>query len=116
MYGLSGFWGVAQVIAPENSLLYLLTVFAFATLTTMWFWIDRRILARPHVPILFLLFFLVWPVASFVHLLATRGIRGCGYWLVHALGLFVTMYVTFFITVLLLYWMGILDENAVFVE
>ena len=109
LYGLSAFWGVAQLAAAENPLLQILSAFAFAALATTWFGIDRRVLGRPPLPILRLLFFFTWPVASLIHLLATRGLRGCGYWLVHAIGLFLTMCFTFFPSMLLLYWAGVLE-------
>ncbi|MEX1042722.1 MAG: hypothetical protein WDZ51_18955 [Pirellulaceae bacterium] len=114
LYGLSAFWGVTQVVAPENPSFYAFSTLAFATLATMWFWLDRRILARPHLSILFLLFFLTWPIASFIHLLATRGLRGFGYWLIHALGLSATMSTMFILTMLLLFWLGVLDADAMF--
>ena len=113
LYGLSAFWGVAQLVAPDNSLLYVVSAFAFATSATLWFAADRRVLAKPRLPILQLLFFFTWPVASLVHLLATRGLRGMGFWLVHSVGLFVAMCSTFFPAMFLLSWLGMLGLDAV---
>jgi hypothetical protein len=112
LYGLSAFWGVAQLVAPDNSLLYIASAVAFATSATLWFGVDRRILAKPRLPILQLLFFFTWPIASLIHLLTSRGLRGVGHWLMHAVGLFATMCVTFFPAMFLLYWMGILELDA----
>lgn len=112
LYGLSAFWGVAQVIAPDNAPLYIASAIAFATSATLWFSTDRRILAKPQVPILQLLFFFTWPVASLIHLPTSRGCRGVGYWLLHSVGLFATMCLTFFPAMFLLYWTGVLDSDA----
>ncbi len=112
LYGLSAFWGVAQLIAPGNAPLNIAGALAFATSATLWFAIDRRILTKPHLPILQFLFFFSWPVASLIHLATSRGLRGFGYWLLHSVGLFVTMCLTFFPTMFLLYWAGVLDLDA----
>ena len=112
LYGLSAFWGVAQLIAPDNGPLYIGGAIAFATSATLWFAVDRRILRKPQLPILQLLFFFTWPAASLIHLLTTRGLWGFGYWLLHAIGLFATMCLTFFPTMFLLYWFGVLDLDA----
>ncbi|TWU05430.1 hypothetical protein [Allorhodopirellula heiligendammensis] len=112
LYGLSAFWGVGQVVSPNNPLLYIASAIAFATSATLWFSIDRRILAKPRLPVLQLLFFFTWPAASLIHLLASRGLRGFGYWLLHSVGMFMTMCVTFFPAMLLLHWFGILDLDA----
>ena len=112
LYGLSAFWGVAQLIAPDNAPLYIASALAFAASATLWFVIDRRILAKPQLPILQFLFFFTWPVASLIHLLTSRGLRGLGYWLLHSVGLFVTMCLTFFPAMFLLYWSSVLDLDA----
>lgn len=113
LYGLSAFWGVAQLVAPDNFLLYIIGSFAFSTSATLWFAIDRRLLAKPRLPILQLLFFFTWPAASLIHLLTSRGLRGIGYWLLHSVGLFVMMCLTFIPGMFFLYWMGMLDLDAV---
>ncbi len=112
LYGLSAFWGVTQLIAPGNAQLYVASALAFATSATLWFAIDRRILAKPQLPVLQFLFFFAWPVASLIHLVTSRGLRGFGYWLLHSVGLLVTMCLTFFPTMFLLYWTGVLDLGA----
>jgi len=108
LYGLSAFWGVAQLVAPDHSLLYIANAIAFATSATLWFAMDRLVLAKPAVPILQLLFFATWPVASLIHLVTSRGLRGMGYWLLHTVGLYATMCLTFFPAMLLLNWLGVL--------
>ncbi len=113
LYGLSAFWGVAQLVVPDNSLLYIASAIAFATSATLWFTLDRRILSKTRLPILQLLFFFTWPVASLVHMLSSRGIRGVGYWMLHAVGLFATMCLTFFPAMFLLYWLGVLELDGV---
>lgn len=112
LYGLSAFWGIAQVVGSNNALLHIAATLAFAATATSWFSVDRRIYERPRIPVLQLLFFFTWPIASFIHLVSTRGFRGCAHWLLHAVGLFVTMCLTFIPTILLLYWLGILDLDA----
>ena len=112
LYGLSAFWGVAQLIAPGNAPLNVAGALAFAVSATLWFSTDRRILGKPQLPILQFLFFFSWPVASLIHLVTSRGLRGFGYWLLHSVGLFVTLCLTFFPTMFLLYWTGVLDLDA----
>jgi hypothetical protein len=112
LYGLSAFWGVAQLIAPGNARLYVAGALAFAISATLWFAIDRRILGKPQLPVLQFLFFISWPVASLIHLVTSRGLRCFGYWLLHSVGLIVTMCLTFYPTMILLYWTGVLDLEA----
>jgi hypothetical protein len=101
LYGLSAFWGVAQLIAPGNARLYVAGALAFAISATLWFAIDRRLLGKPQLPVLQFLFFISWPVASLIHLVTSRGLRGFGYWLLHSVGLIVTMCLTFYPTMIL---------------
>ena len=112
LYGLSAFWGIAQVVAPGNSTLLIAGGITFATCATLWFTTDRRIVGSAALPIVQFLFFLTWPVGSLVHLLISRGVRGVGYWLLHAAGLFLTMCLTFYPTMFLLYWLGMLNLDA----
>lgn len=113
LYGLSACWGVAQTLERENAIVEVAGAIAFATTATLWFTIDRRILAKPQLPILQLLFFCTWPVASLIHLVASRGLRGFGYWLLHAIGMFATMCLTFIPGALVLSWMGVIDLDSI---
>jgi hypothetical protein len=102
MYATAAFWGSAQVLSPNNSLLVLATICAFSTAATFWFAIDRRILAKPHLQILLHLFFFSWPIATLIHLMTSRGLRGAGHWLMHSAGLLIAMCLAFYGTIILL--------------
>ncbi len=112
LYGQSAFWGIAQLFAVNNALLYMANMVAFATSATLWFEIDCRMLAKSRLPILRLLFFFAWPIASLIYLMASRGVREVGYWLLHVVGLFATMCLTFFLAMFLLYWLGMLNVEV----
>lgn len=113
LYVLSAFWGVAQLLEPANSILDVTSTIAFASCATLWFTIDRRILGKPQIPVLRLLFLLTWPAGSLVHLLTSRGLRGVGYWFLHAVGMFLTTCLTFFPAMFLLSWMGVVDLDTI---
>ena len=109
LYMLAAFWGIAQIVSSTNALIYVLFVLLCATVSTHAAIEDSRSLRVQFVHILQVLFFFTWPVASLVYLMVTRGWRGFGWWLLHALGLFAAMCLTFCPTYVLLYWMGMID-------
>ncbi len=94
LYVLAAFWGATQSVVVENSLLDFANSLAFASSATLWFVVDRRTQAKSSLPVLQLLFFFTWPLASLIHLVRSRGLRGIGYWLAHVIGLLVTMVMT----------------------
>ncbi|WP_372718686.1 hypothetical protein [Novipirellula sp.] len=91
LYVMAGCSGAMQAVTQTNGLLGLLCALGFATSATMWFWIDSHLRSRPRPWSLQFVFFLTWPLASLIYLLASRGIRGLGYWILHAISLSLTV-------------------------
>jgi len=104
-------WGVLQCVAADSTVTYYLASLIVAFLATNWAVVDSRTRASGFVAILQCVYFFTWPIASLVYLVATRGIRGIGWWLIHAVGLLVTVCLTFYPTFYLLYWFGWIDPN-----
>jgi hypothetical protein len=113
LYGLSVFWGIAYQFAADDARLEILGSMMFAMLATLWFVVDRTILGRPRILVLEMLFFITWPLAAFIHLVTTRGLRGFGYWLLHSIGLSLTMIIAAVITVVVMLLFGIIDPAIV---
>lgn len=109
LYLLAAIWGVVNQFAAENFRVQALGTLAFATLGTLWFVIDRRILGYPRIFILETLFFVVWPFAALIHLVATRRLYGFGLWLLHGFGLIAVSILMAFISVLVLMMFGIME-------
>ncbi|WP_144057282.1 hypothetical protein [Novipirellula maiorica] len=92
MYIMAACLGAMQVVTLNSGTLGILGALGLSTSATMWFWIDSHVRSRPHPWSLQFVFFLTWPLASLIYLLASRGgVRGLGYWLLHAIGLSVTI-------------------------
>lgn len=109
LYGVTAFWGVAQVAAPESAAIYMLSVLLLASAATYWAVLDGRIAGNEIPAIIPVVFFFLWPLASLVYLLWSRKWRGLGLWALHLIGLFATLLLTFYPTVILLYWAGLID-------
>lgn len=107
IYGLVALSGIANVFsftAPAYLLSFLL---AFAV--TNWAVVDSRSRDLKFPGIIRVIYFLVWPLASLIYLIATRRFRGILWWVANAVGMIAVMLVTFIPTVLLLYWFGSTD-------
>ncbi|GAA5507780.1 hypothetical protein [Novipirellula caenicola] len=92
MYVIAACLAAMQSAALNGGMLGILGALGLSTSATMWFWIDSHLRSRPHPWSLQFVFFLTWPLASLVYLLASRGgVRGLGYWMLHAIGLGVTV-------------------------
>ncbi|WP_442510826.1 hypothetical protein SH528x_002472 [Novipirellula sp. SH528] len=107
LYVMAVFWGAMQMLTSNNGLLGMLCAMGFATSATMWFWIDCHMRSRPLPWSLQFVFFLTWPLASLIYLMASRGMRGFGYWLLHAVGLCVTVVLSSLFVMMLLVLLGI---------
>ncbi|MEM9365311.1 MAG: hypothetical protein AAGD07_04885 [Planctomycetota bacterium] len=112
LYTMAGIRGSSQIVSESNALLYWLSWIGFGTCATLWFVIDRRIQGKACLPILRMVFFFSWPLASLVHVVSTRGFRGLGIWGLHVVGLYATMFLTYIPTALLLHWFGMVDFDA----
>ena len=106
LYVLAAVWGVCQVISGQYALPFMLASLLYSSTATLWAATDSKLRARPLLPIVQLLFFLTWPIATCMYLIATRGWRGIGLWLLHAVGLMFTTCLTFYPTFLTLYYFG----------
>ena len=111
LYGLSALWGAIQIAFPDSAGLYLLFALMFALAATFWARFDSLARSKPIVPILQMLYFLVWPIGAMVYLISRSGWRGLGIGLMHGVGLFVTLAFSFFLTFYGLHFAGLLDQR-----
>lgn len=95
LYAIAAFWGAAQMLVPTHEAVSLLTSLLFASVATHAAILDSRLFRVSFVHILRVIFFFTWPLAALVYLIATRGWRGLGWWLVHAIGVCATTCVAF---------------------
>lgn len=109
IYGATAFWGVAQVVAAESAAIYMLAVLLIASAATCWAVLDARLAGRRMSAIVPPVYFFLWPVASLVYLLWSRGWRGLAIWAIHVVCLSATLAMTFYPTVILLYSLGVID-------
>lgn len=107
LYVLAAVSGATQVF--DNQTAYYLVSLLLAFAATTWAVVDTRIRGGRFLGILRLVYFLVWPVASLVYLIATRKSRGLFWWGLNAVGLYVSVAVTFYLTFSLLYFTGRTD-------
>ncbi len=92
LYGLIDTLGAIQVAFPDSAGLYLLFALFFALAATFGpDLIHSLARSKPIVPILQMLYFLVWPIGAMVYLISRSGWRGLGIGLMHGVGLFVTL-------------------------
>lgn len=111
LYGLSTLWGAIQIAFPDNAGLYWLFALMFALAATFWARFDSLARSKPIVPILQMLYFLVWPIGAMVYLISRSGWRGLGIGLMHGVGLFVTLAFSFYLTFYGLHFTGLLDQR-----
>ena len=111
MYVLAVLWGTLQVVFPDNGGVYLLFTLMFATCATLWARLDALARSKPILPVVQMLYFFLWPLASMIYLMARSGLRGFGIWLLHAFGLGVTLVVVFNLTLFALHFGGLLDPR-----
>ena len=111
LYGLSALWGAIQIAFPDSAGLYLLFALMFAVAATFWARFDSLARSKPIVPILQMLYFLVWPIGAMVYLISRSGWRGLGIGILHGVGLFVTLALSFYLTFFGLHFAGLLDQR-----
>lgn len=112
LYGVTAFWGIAQVVASESGAIYMITAFLLACAATFWAVLDGRIIERRLPAVASLVYFFLWPAASLAYLIWTRGWRGFRLWLLHLVGLFGTQLLTFYPTLILAYSFGLIDAPS----
>lgn len=79
-------WGGAQVFSNNAGVHYVFTLFV-ASCVTWWVVSDAVLLGYPTNFAAVITLFLFWPLATPLYLIWTRGIRGLGWTLLHAVGL-----------------------------
>jgi hypothetical protein len=111
MYVLAVLWGTLQVVFPDNGGVYLLFTLMFATCATLWARLDALARYKPILPVVQMLYFFLWPLASMIYLMARSGLRGFGIWLLHAFGIGTTLVVVFNFTLYALHFAGLLNPR-----
>lgn len=111
LYGLSALWGAIQIAIPDSGGLYLLFALMFALAATSWARFDALARSKPIVPILQMIYFLVWPIGAMVYLISRSGWLGLGIGMLHGVGLFVILAFTFYLTLFGLHFTGLLDQR-----
>jgi hypothetical protein len=111
LYGLAAVWGAIQIVFPDSPGLYLLFTLMFALAATFWARLDALGRSKPIAPILQMLYFLVWPLGAMVYLISRSGWRGLGIAMLHAIGLSVTLAISFYLTFFGLHFAGLLDQR-----
>jgi hypothetical protein len=102
IYVAAALSGFTQALS-NNALVYYLTALLLACSATGWCVVDARRRGRPLLPAVQLIALLLWFVAVPIYLLASRGWRGLGWALLNLVGLYVTIFVTYFGTYCLAY-------------
>ena len=111
LYGLAAIWGAIQIVFPDSDGLYLLFTLMFALSATFWARLDALGRSKPIAPILQMLYFLVCPLGAMVYLISRSGWRGLGLAMLHAIGLSVTLALSFYLTFFGLHFAGLLDQR-----
>ncbi|MCA9259698.1 MAG: hypothetical protein KDA61_10885 [Planctomycetales bacterium] len=94
LYVASAFSGGAQALS-QNTLVHLLLSLLMASSAAMWTSFDAKRRNRRLLPILEFVVFLTWVVSTPTYLIASRGWRGLGWALVHAVCLFAVLIAAF---------------------
>ncbi len=102
LYVLAALWGSLQLVFPNNTGVYLLTAIMLALLATHWAVYDSKSRGRTILPVLQMLYFLMWPIGATIYLFTRYGWRGIVIAALHAIGLTLCVGVTFYGTFYLL--------------
>lgn len=105
------FWGVLQIVFPDNAGIYLLFTVMIGVFATLWARFDSFARSKPILPVLQMLFFFLWPIGAMIYLMARSGWRGLGIWLLHGAGLCATLVVAFNLTLFILHLAGLLGPR-----
>ncbi len=111
LYAMSALWGALQIAFPENGLLYFVSALLFALLATGWAIWDAKSRSIRVMPILQMLYFFLWPIGAVTYLIYRSGMRGLLTAVLHGIGLFATLTLTFYATFYGLHFAGMLDPR-----
>lgn len=106
LYAAVAVFGIAEVFAAEYGFVNVFLSLVIALLATNWLAIDCRRREIRLVPIVRLLYFISWPVASLIYLVSTRGVTGFGWWALNFVGLIGTLMIVFIPAVIIATGMG----------
>ena len=110
LYVLAALCGPLELIFPDNVGVYFLTTIMFALLATHWAVYDSKSRGKTIIPILQMLYFLLWPIGATIYLFIRYGWRGIVFAVLHAIGLSFCTAFTFSITYWLLCYMQLISE------
>lgn len=85
--------GAVQMAFLENAAALLTIQLLIASAATYAAVEDSRRRGRSLVHSVQIVFFFTWPLAWLVYLIVTRGWRGVGWWLLHAVGLYAAFFI-----------------------
>jgi hypothetical protein len=111
LFALSALWGGLQIAFPDSTGLYLLFAFMFALSATFWARYDSLSRGKPILPILQMLYFLLWPVGATIYLVTRSGWRGFATAFLYGGGMLILMGITFYATFYGLHFTGLLDAR-----
>jgi len=111
LYVLAALWGIVQIVFVKNGGVYLLAGLMCALLATSWAVYDAKSREKTILPILQMLYFMMWPIGATVYLVSRNGWRGVLIAALHAIGLTLTVGLTFYATLYSLHYAGLLDPQ-----
>jgi len=89
LYLLFAASGATQASPLRSSIAALLIHVMIACAATYWCVVDSRIMGRPIVQSIHWIMFFTWPISAPIYLIYSRGLRGLGFAMLHAIGLLV---------------------------
>ena len=111
LYVMSALWGGLQIAFPDSTGLYLLSALGFALFATFWARYDSKSRGISVLPVLQMLYLLLWPIGAVVSLIYRSGGRGLLTAGMHGIGMMLLMAATFYATFYGLHINGLLDER-----
>lgn len=111
LYVMSAIWGGLQIPFPDHSGLYVFSALCFALLATCWARYDSKARGISFLPVLQMLYFLLWPIGGTVYLIYRSGWRGLLTAGLHGIGMMLLMAVTFYATLFSLHFAGLLNAR-----
>jgi len=111
LYAMSALWGGLQIAFPDSTRLYFLSALCFALFATFWARYDSKSRGITFLPILQMVYFLLWPIGAVVYLIYRSGGRGLLTAGMYGIGMVALMAATFYATFFGLHFTGLLDHR-----